>query len=326
MAKPESAASQPGKVDDRHSHDKLFRTVFALFLKDLIELVHPELAALVDLDHPRFVGEKLFADFRHAGHVRPDLVAEAATREDEPRLVLVHVEAEGEFRSTIDARTERYGFHLILKSGRTVLTIVVFLTGGPRGVEIREVQRKIGAFETSRFRYLAFGLSRSLAEDYLDRPQPLAAALAALMKSEKWDRVEHKLECLRAISRAKDLGIRKRYVLAKVVNTYLQLTEDEEHRFAEVVRREGGKEVQDMVVTWDEALAEREAIGEAKGRLEAAQKAVLVSARRRFGSLAPEFEEQIRAIEDLDRLYAVLEQILEADAIGDVLLGSRAHS
>ena len=35
------------------SHDKLFKTVFRYFLKDLVELVHPELAALLDLRHPR---------------------------------------------------------------------------------------------------------------------------------------------------------------------------------------------------------------------------------------------------------------------------------
>ncbi len=304
------------------SHDKLFKTVFRYFLKDLVELVHPEIATLLDLWNPRFVEKELFADFRKKGHVLSDLVAEATSLEREPQPVLVHVETERRYRGTIDGRMAQYGLHLTLASDGPVISIVVFLKGGRRGVEIREVRRRVGSFEPVRHRYLAFGLSRSLAEDYVDRPQPLAAALAALMRSEVWDKVAQKLRCLKAIGRAEHLDIDRRYVLVRVVETYLRLDEAEEQRFKAEMEREVNKEVREMVVTWEEALAEREARGKATGRslgqVEAAQGADLRAAERRFGPLPQAFEERIHAIRSLDRLYQILDQILEAQSIDEI--------
>lgn len=98
-------------------------------------------------------------------------------------------------------------------------SIVVFLRGGPPGVEVRQVVDRVGPFEINRFRYLALGLSQSLAEEYVDRPQPLAAALAALMRSEVWGRVERKIECLQAIRRPENLDRSQRFLLARIVNT-----------------------------------------------------------------------------------------------------------
>ena len=111
--------------------------------------------------------------------------AETATRSGDPRLILVHVEVEGRFRSAHDQKILRYYMHLRLKYSRPVISICVNLKGSPVGVKVRQVVEKVGAMEVCRFSYLAFGLSRCLAEEYIDRPQALAPALAALMRS-KW--------------------------------------------------------------------------------------------------------------------------------------------
>ncbi len=309
-------------AEQRVSHDKLFKIVFRVFLKDLVELVHPQLAALLDLRNLKFVDKERFADLRKKGHVVSDLVAETTSLEPEPQDVLVHVETERKNLSIFDSRMAEYGLHLTLTSGGPVISIVVFLTGGRRGVEIREVRRRVGFFEPVRYRYLALGLSQSLAEDYVDRPQPLAAALAALMRSRIWDRVEQKLRCLQAIGRADHLDVDQRYILVRVVETYLRLDGIEEQRFKVEMEREVNKEVREMVVTWEEALAEREARGKATGRslgqVEAAQGADLRAAVRRFGPLPQAFEDRIHAIRDLERLYQILDQILEAESIGEI--------
>ena len=320
-------------TDVETSHDKLFKTVFKTFLGDLIELVSPELAATLDLDHFQYLSEDLFADFRKEGHTTPDLVAEATTHGGESQIVLVHVEIEGEFGQAIDQRMPRYSMHLTLRENKPVVSIAVFLKGGKDGVEVREILTHAGPFEVWRFRYLAFGLSQSLAEEYVDHRRPLAAALAALMRSQVWDKVQRKLRCLQAIGRAHNLDPRQRFLLARVVNTYVQLIGDDEERFFAELRREGNKEVREMIVTWDEALAEREARGraegeargraegEARGQAKAAQEADLRAAERRFGLLPTTFEKRIRAIQDPERLYQILDQILDAESIDDVELG-----
>jgi hypothetical protein len=216
-----------------------------------------------------------------------------------------------------------YGLHLILKSEHPVVSLVVFLKGGPPGLEIREVRHQVGPFEPLCFRYLAFGLSGSLAEDYVDLPQALAPALAALMRSKTFDRVEHKLRCLRGISRAEGLDVQRQFVLAKIVNTHLKLQGEEALRFSHELAQQANKEVHDMVVTWEEALAEREAIGEARGEAigeaRATQQAILQVARKRHAaSLQNGFEQKIRSIHDLDRLNQILEQILDAGSLDDL--------
>jgi len=77
-----------------------------------------------------------------------------------------------------------------------------------------------------------------------------------------------------------------------------------------------------MVVTWEEALAEREAKGEAKGeargRLEATRKAIVLLARRRHREVPPDFEDKLGAIDDLDRLYRILERVVDAPSIAEL--------
>ncbi len=332
MSEPEpssSPESQGREARSEISHDKLFKTAFRFFLKDLIELVHPELAAVLELEHVKFLDEDLFADFRKEGHVEPDLVAETTTREGEPRLVLLHLEVEGRFRRAIDRRVLRYSMHLALKSDKPVLSVVVFLKGGTGGVRVREVRTTIGLLVVWRFRYLAFGLSQCLAEEYVGRPQPLAAALAALMRSQAWGRVEHKLRCLRAIGEAEGLDLNRRYVLARIVDTYIELDEVEIQRFSTELERESSKEVQDMVVTWDEALAESKAEGLAEGkakglaegRVQAMQESILRLSQRLPGVLSSGFDDAVRSIEDLERLHSIFDRVLDANSAAEVDLG-----
>jgi len=74
--------------------------------------------------------------------------------------------------------------------------------------------------------YISFGLSGSLAEEWLERPQVLAAALAALMTSHQWDKVEQKLNCLRVIAKEEDQ--RRQFLLKRAVDVYLPLKKEEE--------------------------------------------------------------------------------------------------
>ncbi len=70
----------------------------------------------------------------------------------------------------------------------------------------------------------------------------------------------------------------------------------------------------DMVVTWEEALAESRAEGEVK----ATQENILLFARHRFPALPADFEAKLRSIEDLERLDQIVNQILEVDSIDEV--------
>jgi hypothetical protein len=113
-------------------------------------------------------------------------------------------------------------------------------------------------------------------------------------------------------------------VLARIVDTQLELSLDEEDRYQELERQEG-KEVREMVITWEDALEERKTIDEARGEargeakaLKALRRAIMMVAKHRPGSLSPNFEDKLTAINDLGRLDEILDQVEEAESIQDV--------
>ena len=329
--------SQNQKTDEEVSHDKLFGKAIPLFLKSWIELLHPDIAPNLDLDHVEFLTEKLFADLRKEGHIVPDMVARTSTRSGEPSLVLLHHENERRFTKEIDERMEGYIMMLTAKYHCAVISSVVFLSGGEAGLVRRELIREVDGWECSRVAYLSLGLSKSLAEDWVDKPQVLAPALAALMRSKVWDRVEQKLHCLQAISRA-DVGSKERFTLATIVETYLKLDPEEEDRFQAEIESDDNKEVRDMVVTWDEAIAASEDKGREEGREEgrkegrkegrnegrregredATRQAIILLLKHNCGSVPDEVMEKLNAISELSRLYEILEQAMDVRSIDEL--------
>jgi len=69
------------EAKERAAHDETFKTAFREFFADLIELVEPELAATLDLEHAKIQEEDPFADFPGGQVGRADLVAETPTRQ-----------------------------------------------------------------------------------------------------------------------------------------------------------------------------------------------------------------------------------------------------
>ncbi len=139
---------------------------------------------MLDLSALKFIRGETFTDEPQGKRSEPDLLAEARSSIGERKPILIHLESEREYGSAMDRRVWRYYMHLEIKYALPVVSIVVFLTGGKAGKYWCEVVETVGSFEVSRFSYLAFGLSGCLAEDYVDRPQPLAAARIFLLDGD----------------------------------------------------------------------------------------------------------------------------------------------
>lgn len=299
--------------------DKLFKTAFELFLGDLIDIVQPRLAAVLELDKARFLAPEQLPDFEKAGHRTPDLVAEVPMRPDpkgisrDPQFVVVHIDTEARFSQKMDGRMSDYGLHILLESKKPVVSICVFLSGGDANVTVREVKAGVEwneeiVWEANRFRYLAFGLGKSLAEDYLQRPQPLVAGLAAAMRSKVWDPVRQKVECLKALrQRVPVEDIRRGYTLRKMIDKYLVLTDKDQESFEVEVGE--NKDLKTMIDLWQEDLDLYKAEGRAEGEAQGVRKAILLLAKTMKLEVDEGFEDKLNPIEDLDRLARILEQI-----------------
>jgi hypothetical protein len=308
--------SSPGGPPESISHDQIWKTLLVHFVQDFFQLVSPDLAASLDLSSIEWLDKESFLDFPKGERVEADLVGKACTRDDEGRIILLHHEFEGDFRTSTDVRVDRYIMHLRLKHNRPVLSVVLFLRGGPKGLEIRSVVDRIGPLEIYRSSYCAFGFAGQLAEEWVDRPEPLAAAFAALMRSRIWDPVEQKIRCLRAIARA-PVDEARRLALADVVETYVELKSEEAERYAAELNREGNQEICAMEMSWSQRLR---AEGEARGKVLGVRAAILLLWENKFGALAEAIRQRIEEMTDLSHLYGILEQVSEARSAEEIRL------
>ncbi len=163
--------------------------------------------------------------------------------------------------------------------------------------------------EVASFHYINFGLSGCLAEEFLDRPQPLAWGLAALMRSEKWDRVEQKIRCRRAIFSA-DVSERQGMLLLNLVQTYIKLEGPEAERFDRLKKQEL-KEVEDMELTWAGKI-------EAQGRLKGIRNLVIRQLEHRFGPLSQEARKRVERLDDEKQLDSLSERLLDAGSLAEL--------
>lgn len=319
-------AAGPPAPSARHSHDKFFKSVFKVFLKDLVEMVHPQIAALLDLDRVTFNTETLFSHHGQGDHASPDLVGSAPLKEDPGEgVVLVHLEIEAEHRASMEKRMWRYFSLLNSHHDTEVFAIVIFLSGGPSGVQRRRYRMKIGEVEIIRYTYWAFGLSAADAEEWLAKPQALARALAAMMKV-RGDKVEHKLRCLRAIAAAEH-DPRRFYLLNLMIDLYLKLREDEQLRYDAALAEEKAMlpTIPDIPLSleeYEEAMDKSENRGLAKGKnlgvVEGIADSIVRLVGRRFGFVPATLKAQLEAIGDPRRLQEIFDAALDATSLSQL--------
>ncbi len=303
-------------------HDQLFQALLESFFAEFLELVVPHFSRRLRLDRVDFLREKGFTSRPEGRLLIRDLLARLRTREPPPKQVDFHVEVERKFRHSMAPRMRRYHHQRSAHRPRqTLVSIVLFLTGGPAGVVRQSLEEKLWGEEIDRFWYYSFGLEKCLAEEWVDRPQPLAAALAALMRSRKWSRAEQKLRCLQAIARA-DVDEERRFLLVNLVETYLHLTGREAERYAELVAHHGDKEVRKMELTWagrvqKENLEIGREQGFEQGRIQGVRQVTLALLGKRFGTLPSAAVRKVEAM-GTAALQELSERLLDAETLDEL--------
>jgi hypothetical protein len=255
------------------NHDQLFKELLHNFLPEFLLLVAPRNAKNLRLEHGRFLDPTTFTDFPRGDHRHLDVVYRTKTLDGEPQTVLVHVEVEAEYRSSFDERMAEYGLSLWLRFKKPVLPIALLLKGGSRSVELEEetgigwktVEMAVPGSWINRYRYLAFSLSAASAEVYLNRSDPLAAALAALMPYRAGSPAQHKLDCMLRIAAGRDLNAARAFQLVNIVENYLQLEGTEEMAYKNRITEGEKKEVPEMQLLFDRMLADQFTEGRKEG-------------------------------------------------------------
>jgi hypothetical protein len=177
-----------------------FEDMLRTFFGDFLEFLEPGLVERLGAEAVVFSDRDELAGWPEEERRDLGLLANILTRHGEWRTILVQVEAEAGDRSRLEERLLGWYLRLAVEGRQPVRMIVVHLRGGEPGVSLRWIVDEVDGEELLRVPYLAFGLEECAAEDYLVRPEPLAWALAALMRPTRRSRAAHTRACLRRIA------------------------------------------------------------------------------------------------------------------------------
>jgi hypothetical protein len=314
-------------------HDQHFKRLLQTCFGDLLRIVVPKLAPRLQVDRPTFLHQEQFTDVPEGEHRRLDLVAQVSSIRGNPECVLVHVEVEAKARKAMGLRLFRYAMQLYLRHGRPILPVVLYLRGGKAGVtEEVETIRVLGK-TLMTFRYFAFGLSRSQAASYLSRPEPLAWALAALMRRGRSSLAEHRVACLSPIAEVK-IDDARRFLLANCVATYVQLDESgwEEYQALLDDERNGKVATMERTLLTNADRAAQQGFeqgreqgielgierGREQGREQGRREVLLDLLGRRFGPLPDATLRRLQALRSPEELGRLAERILDARSLDDL--------
>lgn len=175
------------------SQRRPLRNLIRTFFADYLRLVEPDSAGQMWLERITFP--------------RPEdesgLVAEVPSCRGETVTVLVKIELEALPPPETGQRLRRYLLGLELHYGQPLLLSVVYLRGGRPGIHLESgVISEACGIELARIYYTALSLAEARAEHFLERPEPLAWALATLMRPAQRTPEEHRCACLERIAAA----------------------------------------------------------------------------------------------------------------------------
>jgi hypothetical protein len=295
-------------------HDQLFKDLIRSFPADFLNLTAPEILSQIQSQDLELQPAELFIDLPRGAQRHLDLVARVRTRTGDPVAILINVEIELRFRSAVPGRLWSYNRQLHLRYDLAVHTFVVYLHGGPAGVNTKVHREMSLGREVCRFEYTSFGLSGASAENYLARPEPLAWALAALMQWPGHDRYAQRRACLERITRERNLDGARSFLLVNCVATYLELDGSAREEY-EAILAEHGEEKRDMAMTWAEKL---EAQAEERGLQKGMREMLLRLLEQRFSPLPGRVPQRLAAIESAEELTRLAERVLSARSLEEL--------
>jgi Putative transposase, YhgA-like len=267
-----SKSSTPA-VDDSISHDQCFKELISTFFIEFLELFVPEIAGMIDPNSVTFLQQEYFIDLVEGETKIVDLLAEVKLAGQDATF-LIHIEPQSTDRSIFPQRLFFYFARLHQKHQKLIYPIAIFSYDQPKKEAKTQYKVEFPNLKVLEFNYMAIQLNRLDWRDFLDRPNPVAAALMAKMAISPEDRPKVKAECLRLLVTLKLDPARTR-LISKFVDTYLRLDEQEEQTFQTEVDTMGiaqKEAIMQTMTSWEEKGFEK---GEEKGEQKATGKLIL---------------------------------------------------
>jgi predicted transposase/invertase (TIGR01784 family) len=300
-------------------HDQLFKELLSTFFIEFLELFLPQVAAAIEPDSVVFLPQEYFADLTTGDTKIIDLLAQVRLAGQEVGF-LIHVEAQASSKAHFARRMFFYFARLHQNHLQRIYPIVVFSFDEPYREEANQYVVEFDDLKVMEFNFKTIQLNRLNWRDFINQPNPVAAALMSKMRIEPADRPRVKVECLRLLATLK-LNPARTKLISGFVDTYLRLNVQEEQVFQESVGTLEGAEregIMQIVTSWmEQGIAEGEQRGRTEGRTEGERSLVLRQLARRVGTLPATVEAQVQALA-LPQLEALGEALLDFSGLDDL--------
>ena len=239
-------------------HDQTFKELISTFFLEFLELFLPEIAQTIDPNSITFLQQEYFADLVEGEEKVIDLLAEVKQAGREATF-LVHIEAQAASQANFNRRMFYYFARLHQRHGKDIYPIVIFSFDQPYRAEKDDYRVEFPMLKVLDFRFQALQLNRMNWRDFINQPNPVAAALMAKMRIAKKDRPQVKAECLRLLVTLK-LDPAKNRLISQFVDTYLRLDVKEEIMFQIEIDKMGMAQkegIMQVTTSWEEKGMEK---------------------------------------------------------------------
>ena len=240
------------------NHDQKFKELISTFFMEFLELFLPELARAIEPDSVTFREQEYFVDLVDGETKIIDLLAEVKLAGEEA-TVLVHVEPQSTSRTTFPQRLFFYFSRLHQKHLKRIYPIALFSYDQPAEAAKTQYKVEFPHLKVLEFNFTAVQLNRLNWRDFIDRPNPVAAALMSKMSIDMNDRPKVKAECLRLLVTLK-LNPAKSRLISQFVDTYLRLNMKEEQTFQAEIDKLNLQEkeaIMQTMTSWEEKGMEK---------------------------------------------------------------------
>jgi Domain of unknown function (DUF4351)/Putative transposase, YhgA-like len=301
MSNPSTEST--GNID----HDQNFKELISTFFLEFLELFLPDIAQTIEPDSIKFLQQEYFADLVEGDEKIIDLLVEVRQSGREAAF-LFHIEAQSYSQSQLNRRIFYYFARLHQNHVKDIYPIVIFSFDQPHRAEQDTFTVEFSSLKVLEFRFHAIQLNRLDWRDYINRPNPVAAALMSKMKIAKRDRPKVKAECLRLLVTLK-LDPAKTRLISKFVDTYLRLNAQEERTFQ--------AEIDKIGIAQKEAIMQVTTSWEEKGIEKGQRSLTSLLLEQKVGKLPDALIDRISAL-PLDQLSALAIALLNFNAIDDL--------
>jgi hypothetical protein len=299
-------------------HDRLFKELLSTFFVEFIALFFPEVMNYLDANSVILLDKEVFTDVTAGEKRETDLIAQVRFL-GKPSYFLIHIEAESTARSAFNKRMFRYFARLHEKFDIPIYPIVLFSYEKPQKQATDNYQVNFPDFEVLKFNYRTLQLNRLNWRDFLNQPNPVASALMAKMRIKPEERPQVKAQCLRLLVTLR-LDPSRLQLISGFVDTYLNLTQEEEDLFAREIstfKVEEQEEVMQLTTSWMQKGLEQ---GLEQGLVQGAEREkelIVRLLKRKIASIDANLEAQIKAL-DLESVEALGEALFNFSTIEDL--------